>query len=207
MNTATLKATPSTFNLPPLGAFLEDQGGYFAGVVMVNGSRRGVVVAGASGELKGIWGKRGEDIAAKHVSDGMANTLAMAAAGSDMAKQALALDINGHKDWHIPARDERELVYRTFKPGTQPNYCGFKDGENVSSVPVGQAYTKDSPSQTTVESFREGGPDALQSAWYWSSTQYSAHDAFFQDFEDGYQGLSLKDYEGLVRAVRSFLID
>jgi len=44
--------------------------------------------------------------------------------------------------------------------------------------------------------------DQCDAVWHWSSTQYSAHDAWFTDFEDGYQDLSYKDYSYAVRAVR-----
>lgn len=38
--------------------------------------------------------------------------------------------------------------------------------------------------------------------WYWSSTQYSANDAWCQNFYDGFQGYALKLVSGRVRAFR-----
>jgi hypothetical protein len=38
--------------------------------------------------------------------------------------------------------------------------------------------------------------------WYWSSTQYSADTAWCQDFNNGLQDWSSKNYEGRARAVR-----
>ncbi|MDN7490542.1 hypothetical protein QZM35_22790 [Burkholderia sp. AU45274] len=38
--------------------------------------------------------------------------------------------------------------------------------------------------------------------WYWSSTQYSACPAWYQDFDDGYQDGTLKGDGGRVRAFR-----
>lgn len=43
-----------------------------------------------------------------------------------------------------------------------------------------------------------------QTAWYWTSTQYSQDVAFNQDFYDGGQGHDDKEYEARVRAVRRF---
>jgi len=40
------------------------------------------------------------------------------------------------------------------------------------------------------------------SAWDWTSTQFSEHYAFYQDFYHGYQGHRGKKFEGRVRAVR-----
>lgn len=101
----------------------------------------------------------------------------------------------------------QELQYRHLKPTTQQNYCWNRDGENPSSLPVGELYTEESPVQTTVEAFKAGGPEAFQPRWYWSSTQRSAYDAFTMGFVDGGQDYIAKDYELRVRPVRSVLID
>lgn len=191
--------------IPAIGQQIE--GGYFAGVVRVDGQRFGVVVAPKSSEFKGTWGKCGDKIDARHVGDGAANTKAMLDAGSDIAKQAAVLDINGHQDWYIPSRDELELMYRNLKPTDDENYASFRDGENPSSDPMGDLYTEELPAQTSVAEFQEDGAEAMNSEWYWSSTQYSAYDAFFQDFSDGTQRYDYKDDTLRVRAVRRFLID
>lgn len=101
----------------------------------------------------------------------------------------------------------QELQYRHLKPTTQQNYCWNRDGENPSSLPVGELYTEESPVQTTVEAFKAGGPEAFQPRWYWSSTQRSASGAFVVDFDDGSQGSLAKNDELRVRPVRSVLID
>jgi hypothetical protein len=41
--------------------------------------------------------------------DGMANTVALAAAGSDLCKKALALEIEGHKDFYLMSRTDARL--------------------------------------------------------------------------------------------------
>lgn len=186
----------------------EVEGGFFAGVVVVNGLKYGVVVSPKTrGEFADEWGNPGEKIEARHLSDGLANTQAMAAADSKIATQALGLDINGFQDWYIPARDELELIYRNLKPTPQQNWCTFRDGENPSSVPVGILYTDESPGQTSVDDFRAGRGEAMDPAWYWSSTQSSADYAFVQHFYDGCQSYGRKGYSFRVRAVRRFLID
>ena len=48
-------------------------------------------------------------------------------------------------------------------------------------------------------------PELFEGGWYWSSTQYSAFDAWDQGFGDGTQSGNVKAYEGRVRAVRRFL--
>lgn len=181
----------------------EMEGGYFAGVVIVDGKQYGVVVAPkAEGEFVGPWGARGKRIGATHLSDGVANTQAMAESGSEIAKKALALTINGHADWYVPARDELELIYRHLKPGTSGNFCSFRDGENPNSVPPGQQYTDDSPGQTAAEAFRDDGQQAMEAEWYWSSTQYSAGSAFIQEFAVGTQSNNFNGSDHRVRAVR-----
>ncbi|HDS1727687.1 TPA: DUF1566 domain-containing protein [Pseudomonas putida] len=48
-------------------------------------------------------------------------------------------------------------------------------------------------------------PQAFEKAWYVSSSQRSAYNAYFLDFEDGWLVNSHKNYEFLVRPVRRFL--
>lgn len=53
------------------------------------------------------WGDYGQTVAgADSRTDGLANTRAMAAAGSKCAQQVLALTAGGHKDWYIGSRGE-----------------------------------------------------------------------------------------------------
>ncbi|MBN3965589.1 DUF1566 domain-containing protein, partial [Pseudomonas gregormendelii] len=73
--------------------------------------------------------------------------------------------------------------------------------------PVGQLYTEESPEQTPLAAFQEGGDEAFKDTWYWSSSQRSAYYAFFMYFDVGIQLNHGKDYELRVRPVRSQLID
>lgn len=78
-------------------------GGTFVTRYWLNGEERALVLL--DNELIGTWGKYGEDIAgAKSLSDGAANTRAMAEAGSDIAVKALDLDA------HIPSYLEGALL-------------------------------------------------------------------------------------------------
>ena len=197
------QTNPTTFNI---GAAVE--GGTFAGIIQIDGSRYGVVVAPkATGETEGPWGEYGKRIPADSLADGLANTQAMAEAGNEIATWALALTIDNHADWYIPSRDELELIYRNLKPGTRGNICSYRDGENPSSVPFGELYTDENPAQTPVAAFQSDGEEAMEPSWYWSSTQSAADHAFGQAFSDGYQYGYRKDGTLRVRAVRRFLID
>lgn len=183
-----------------------EEGGFFAGLIRIAGRTYGIVVAPkADGETISPWNDSdGEVAGALSYSDGVANTAAMEATGSELAKWAMGLNINGHADWYIPSRDELEVIYRAFKPSTIDNCCSFRDGENVSSVPPSYAYTAGSPEQTAVGEFKASAAQAFEDAWYWSSTQSAAYSrsAWLQNFADGYQDFSFKDYRGRARAVR-----
>ncbi|MGV7210463.1 DUF1566 domain-containing protein [Oxalobacteraceae bacterium A2-2] len=184
-----------------VGALFE--GGYYAGQILVDGKPYALIMAGAAGELSGRWNASNDSVAGTTSrADGLANTAAMAAAGSKLAQRVQALEIGGVSGWYIPARDELEILYRAFKPSTTGNWAG--EGENPSSIPAGAHYTGELPAQTTVEVLREDEPDALIPAWYWSSTQREAYPgrAWGQDFGNGLQVTGHKSYAGRVRAVR-----
>lgn len=195
--------------MPLPGTFVEESGGFFSSVVQIDGRRYKIFNAPKSqGEFEGSWGKEGKDVAgARSVVDGRTNTKAMAEAGSAIAQKALASVINGKSDWYIPARDEMEPNYRHLKPGTDENLCGFRDGDNPSSLPPGLPYTETSPAQTTLEAYKADGPEAFEERYYHTSTQYSAYCAFVQDFSGGDQTSFTKVFDRPVRLVRRELID
>ncbi len=193
--------------LPQTGEPLN--GGYFYGLMQADGNLYALIVAPkALGQYPShiAWGKYGENSAAISCYDGAANTQAMATEGSAAAQWALELDIGGRKDWYIPARDEVEIQYRELKPTTQKNYCSFRDGDNSSSVPVGYPYASEYPAQTLAPLFQEGGTEAFDAAWYWSSTQSSANYAYVQYFGGGKQDYDRKANASRVRAVRRELV-
>ena len=192
-------------DLPQLCAPLA--GGYFGGAFRMDGRLYANIVAGKDGELTGAWSKSTKAVeGAGSYIDGLANTDAMAKAGSELAIAARALRIGGLDDWHIGARDPVELTYRHFKPTDCENYT--YRGDNPSSVPPGYPYTEQSPAQTAAAVFQEGGEHAFDDVWYWSSTQIAAHDSFawVQDFDGGYQDGNRKSHECRARAVRRVLI-
>ena len=184
-------------------------GGFVTGITRdpVTGQRFLHITAGAAHELVGKWGEYGEKInGADSFTDSLANTKAMAAAGSELAAKVLALSIEGFTDWAIPARDVQELQYRHFKPTTEENWAGARSGDNPNSEPVGLLYSEEDPAQTAHAAFQEGGAEAFRDTWYWSSSQRSANDAFLMYFGGGYQSTNAKFYELRVRPVRSELI-
>ncbi len=193
--------------LPAIGSAF--QGGFYAGLLNIDGQLHGLIVAPkATGEQEEArWGEYGNNIAgATSVYDGLANTQAMAAAGYPLAKWALELKIDSFTDWYLPSRDELEILYRQFKPTTETNYQYGRHGENSSAVPITQHYSAEAPAQTSLEAFQEGGEQAFEDAWYWSSSQYSPNLAWTQDFGDGTQGYGHKGLELRARAVRRFKV-
>ncbi|MDR3414191.1 MAG: DUF1566 domain-containing protein [Formivibrio sp.] len=189
--------------LPAIGSVLS--GGFFAGLFRNGDQLHALIVSPkAEGEFIDIaWGEYPQEVdGADSCFDGRSNTLAMAAAGSGLAKRILALRIADLDDWYLPSRDELEICYRNLKPTTEQNWCSFRDGDNASSVPVSYPYTKTSPAQTSVEAFQQGNAEAFEPRWHWSSTQYSAHCAFFQYFDTGHQCGNAKGNEYCARAVR-----
>ena len=197
---AIVKALPVT----PISAIGKAYGGGFVtGVTVENGQRYLNITAGAAHELKGAWGARGVTIeGAGSFTDSRSNTESMAAAGSELAQKVLTLEINGFTDWAIPARDVQELQYRYLKPATEENYCWGRDGDNPNSLPIGQLYTAELPTQTTLPAFQDDGAEAFSGSWYWSSTQRSADSTFTMYFVAGFQISSAKDNELRVRPVR-----
>lgn len=190
-----------TSELPAIGAALA--GGFFAGRFQIAGTHFALVVSPAASEIVGAWGEFGTKIAGRlDFIDGRQNTVELAEAGSDLARAIMQLDINGFSDWFLPARDQLELLYRNFKPTDTKNYCGYLDGYNANSVPPGSMYEQNPPIKTAAADFQADGPQALQPKWYWSSTQYSAYYAFYQDFDGGTQYLYDKGLKLRARAVR-----
>ena len=180
------------------------EGGFYGGNINIHGVPHAIAWAPkAMGETKAIWLPSYTDVpTAASCFDSMTNTRAMAEAGSPLAKLALDANINGLTDWCVPARDVLEMGYRYLKPTTGENSCSFRDGDNPSSLPAGYPYTETNPVQTLPEAFREGGSEAFDPVWHWSSTQYSSNYAWLQYFSDGYTGNNTKGVEARARFCR-----
>jgi len=201
---------PSTI-LPAIGALFE--GGFFAGLIQLDdGTRYGLIVAPkAAGEHPDThWNDTYTAIpGAQSYNDGFANTEAMADAGSALAVWMQKLRIGDYEDWYLPSQDELEIIYRNLKPTTRENYCYARSGINLSAVPPTQPYLPSIPVQTSAEAFRDGGAEAFDDVWYWSSTQHAADSdsAWCQTFYDGTQYYLTTPYDRLrARAVRRVAI-
>lgn len=184
------------------------EGGFYVGTISTGADIYALIVApkAAGRHAPAVWNASYDQVAgADSFFDGFANTKTMAAAGSAIAKWALALNIDGFNDWYLASRDELELLYRHFKPTADANYV-YRNGENPSSVPVGYPYTATSPAQTAVVAFQDGGAEAFEDEWFWSSSQYSADGAWGQGFYGGSQYRAGKDGGGRAVAVRRLKI-
>ena len=104
---------PIALDLPRIGAPWPGQAGNFVGIVRGEKGQPDyglVVPTHKSAKLKGAYGPIARVAAAESEYDGLANTQAMAAAGSDIAKRVLALEISDHADFYIPSRREARLA-------------------------------------------------------------------------------------------------
>jgi hypothetical protein len=121
--------------------------------------------------------------------DGLSNTNALYSANptNNLAvAYCKSLTTGGYNDWYLPAKDELELCYRSFKPSTTGNYTGgaYCGGNNASSVPQYlQSYTASVPAQTTITAFKATtGAESFAESGYWSSCESSATQAWTQNF-------------------------
>lgn len=181
-------------------------GGFYAGRILVDDVPYALIVAPKDdGETKSMWNDSNKSVdGATSFFDGVANTAAMADSGCNLAKWVRDLRIAGHNDWYIPSQDELEIIYRNLKPSPDANSLYARSGINLSAMPPARPYTRDVPAQTQAEYFKDGGEQAFDSTWYWTSTQHasSSNYAWVQDFYGGGQGNTSKDYGFRARAVR-----
>lgn len=190
-------------------------GGFVAGHYIQDGQARVLIVAPKSsgGRIDPIaWNDSEDEVAgATSFIDGLANTDAMAAAGSEVAKTVRALTIGGFTDWCIPAVDQLELVYRNLKPGSSTDSPYYRSGINLHAIPPTLPYSHQPAAQTPITAFQAGGEQAIETdeeSWYWTSTQHAGDSdtAWVQDFGDGGQDYDWKGNEYRVLAVRSEVI-
>lgn len=141
--------------------------------------------------------------------DGAGNTAALAAAAGNSGSAAYFcknLTIGGYVDWAQPAKDQLELLYRTFKPTTVQNSLG--SGSNPSSDPVGAAYTPTVPGQTANTAFKVGGSEefTVNTSYSSSTGRVGTSENFIQFFGSGSQVTQPKGTAFYVRAVRMIKI-
>lgn len=102
-------------NVPRLGHPWPGQGGIYVGIMRGEDGLADyhlIVGVGDGAEMSGAWGERGKIVCgAGHDRDGMANTVAMADAGSALAKNILDLQHEGHNDWYLPSRQELAMCW------------------------------------------------------------------------------------------------
>jgi hypothetical protein len=105
MNTATLEI--------PTAAGEQFAGGIFAGRYFIGAAPYALIVSlKDEGEIARVaWGAKKKVAAATSYADGLANTDAMAAAGSKLAATIRALRIGGFDDWYLPSRLESMLLF------------------------------------------------------------------------------------------------
>ena len=197
---------PKTSEITPiLGTAMAD--GYYAGRILIDGQAYALIVApkaeGEREDVEWIDDERGVPGALSYC-DGLANTFAMAEAGSELAKWVRDLRIGGHDDWYLPSQDELEIIYRNLKPTTRKNYCLARSGINLSAIEPTRPYTPGHPVQTSADAFQAGGAEAFEEAAYWTSTQHAANAdyAWSQGFRNGFQDDDAKAAELRARAVR-----
>lgn len=100
---------------PKLGEVWPGQGGIYAGIVRGQNGQPDhylIIPTHRAAEFhKVALGTYDQDVTgATSKSDGMANTRALADAGSDLCKEILELEIDGHRDWYLMAANEAHIA-------------------------------------------------------------------------------------------------
>ncbi len=182
-------------------------GGFFAGQISTTGNgvaTHNLVVGPVSSAQNSLQWKTSRTSSPGTSSDidGPTNSANMNNASHPAAQFCEGLTIGGFSDWYMPARNELEICYFNLKPSTTFN--NTSSGININAVPSrGSNYTAGTPARTSVSSFQVGNSESFFAAGYFSSTEFSIQNAWFQNFSNGFQGNEPKDDVGFrVRAVR-----
>lgn len=158
--------------LPSFGEPLE--GGFYFGTITVASVEYALIIAEKAAEISMQW-KTLNTRTNGTSSDvnGWANTNAMNDSDHPAAKYCRDYQGGGFNDWYLPARYELNQMWLNLPP----------NGE------------------TTPAPFKTGGVQAMNDS-YWTSTQYSSFDAWYQKFSDGYWGGNSKISVIGVRPIR-----
>lgn len=224
---------PVFFSFTPASAGLPYGGGYYAGGnILVDGVEYALIVSPKTmgGEsttpLQLLTSQQSLNLPE---NDGLVltNTLLSAPGGSPAANFVSGLSINGYTDWYIPSFAEGEIMYRFLKPNiavgtdlkrrnsiTANAPYSEPNGVNIYSVPQGNQYQFENPTQTISPLFKTGGTEAFlasDSTYYWTpmrDTKYAAPRYHNRRFNTGYytSNSGLSDSPRRVRAVRRVLI-
>ncbi len=130
-------------------------------------------------------------------------------------------DVKTEKSWHLIVSENKPDCELEWGPyGVEIDGCSdYTDGqantkaiiESSHKCPAAQWAAELQvdgfsdwylPAQKELNLIYINLSDKCAPDWHWSSTQYSAYNAWLQDFENGYQRISYKDPERAVRAVR-----
>lgn len=161
---------------PPLPTVIGEPygGGFYAGDIQYpDGQWYKLIVADKAADITGAdsrWKTTVDDSpGTNHLVDGLANTQAMAIVGIELhpaGGHCLDYRGGGFDDWYMASKDELNAVFLGLGP-------------NRPSCPL---------------IFRSGGLQAFDElAWYWTSTQRSASNAWSQHFSNGTQN---EQYQG-----------
>ena len=196
---------------PPLVIGQAFGGGFYAGQISTAGN--GIAdynlvvgpVASAQSSSKQYKNATTATTGADSVIDGPQNTADMVADGNATVYPAAHfcndLVIGGFSDWYLPAKNELEVCYYNLKPTTTIN--NTSSGTNTNAVPSrGSNYTAGTPAQTSVTDFKDTGAEDFAAVMYWSSTEYSATNAWWMTFSYGNQTTDYKTNSYRVRAIR-----
>ena len=184
-------------------------GGFYAGQIGVSSVATHYLVIGplSTAQSTLVWKNANTATAgADSDIDGPQNTADIVADGNSTVYPAAHfcndLVTGGYSDWYMPAKNELEVCYFNLKPDTGAN--NTSSGINPNAVPARASnYTAGNPAQTSAASFQAStGSQDFARDFYWSSTEFSATQARFQFFVNGYQSSYPKNLSYRVRAIR-----
>lgn len=164
--------------IPAFGSPLA--GGFFGGEIIINGERYALVVAPKAEGEKMVQQYKAKDLNKADGTDieneGLVNSDLINDANHPAAQFCRGLQIGGFDDWYLPSRDELMLIWMALGPRRK----------------------------VVPDLFREGGTEAFQPAWYWSSTEHAQNstNAWIVGFSNGNQSSYDKNLNYGVRAVR-----
>jgi hypothetical protein len=111
---SAISPAPSPLTPPAIGKYWLGQGGVYAGLGRGYDGKPDhhlIVMDAAPTRAKRQLGTYGVDVAgACSIHDGMANTIALAKAGSELCAEILALEVDGHNDFYLMSRADGHLL-------------------------------------------------------------------------------------------------
>ena len=185
-------------------------GGFYAGQIGVSSVATHYIILGpiASAQSNLQWKNANTDTPnSDSLINGPQNTADMVADGNSTvypcAHFCNDLSTGGQTDWYMPAKNELEVCYYNLKANTNSN--NTSSGTNTNAVPSrGSNYTAGTPAQTSAAAFiNPTGAEFFISTGYWTSTEFSTTNPWFQAFYGGNQDNYLgKTHTFRVRAIR-----